>query len=152
LVVLDHIIDDGTEERDRTPKWGYFWILEQRVQAQYYGLYEVDRGLLEFYRLVKGRYEQPRPNRRGHYPIQPLGVELGVWQGRYLDRDGPWLRWYDAQGQFLPTDDERVEHAQGLLREEPRARAQAQHWAKKAERRAKLLEERLRALGVDPDA
>ena len=29
------------------------------------------------------------PNEHGHYPIEPLGVDLGVWHGFYLNETGP---------------------------------------------------------------
>ena len=34
-------------------------------------------------------------NQRGHYPIESMGVELGIWQGRYQNVELPWLRWWD---------------------------------------------------------
>jgi hypothetical protein len=43
------------------------------------------------------------------YPIAPLGVELGLWQGRYQNVTLPWLRWWDAQGRLLLTGEERAE-------------------------------------------
>ena len=114
---------------------------------------------MEVHRLVKGHYRQQRPNRRGHYPIQPLGLELGIWQGRYQDKDLPWLRWYDAQGQLLPSDKERADHerqakeqAQRRAARERQAKVEALDRAEAAERRAQRLAERLRALGVDPEA
>jgi hypothetical protein len=63
-------------------------------------------------------------------PILPLGVELGIWQGRYMNQTFPWLRWWDSQGNLLLAGEERAE------REQQRA---AQFAAK------------LRELGVDPD-
>ncbi|BAY17800.1 hypothetical protein NIES2109_03870 [Nostoc sp. HK-01] len=96
-----------------------------------FGIYEVKQASVELYQLVAGRYEIMLPNERGHYPIYPLGVELGIWQGYYLNAALPWLRWWDEQGNLLLTGDERAEQA-----EQENAR----------------LREKLRALGVDPDA
>lgn len=31
-------------------------------------------------------------NERGLYSIEPMGVELGIWQGRYQNLELPWLR------------------------------------------------------------
>lgn len=36
-----------------------------------------------------------------------MGVELGIWQGRYQNLELPWLRWWDNQGNLLQTRWER---------------------------------------------
>ena len=82
------------------------------------------------YAVREGRYQLLSANERGHYPIRALGVELGVWTGKYGRFDAPWLRWWDLQGNLLPTGAER---------------------AAEAERQNKLLRERLQNAGVDPD-
>ncbi len=123
LIIIESVSGDGTDERDRTPNSGKFWVYEQAIRAPFYAIYEVDPGQVEVYRLVDGRYELVSADERGHYPIASLGVELGIWQGRFFNQQVPWLRWWDAQGQLLPTAEERV------LR----------------------LTERLRAAGIDPD-
>jgi Uma2 family endonuclease len=131
LVVFEYVSGDGREERDRTPQTGKFWIYEQGVRAPYYGIYDVERNLFEMHRLVKGHYRRQRPNARGHYPIKPLGVELGIWNGRFQNVELPWLRWYDAHGNLLLYGREEAE----------------QHRLK-----AERLAERLRELGIDPEA
>jgi Uma2 family endonuclease len=130
LVIVEFVSGDGAEERDRTFHTGKFWVYEQAIRAPFYAIYEVDPGGVEVYHLVDGRYELVTANERGHYPIAPLGVELGIWQGRFLNQEVPWLRWWDAQGQLLPMPSERAEAA---------------------EQRALRLAERLRAAGIDPD-
>ncbi|MBW4578593.1 MAG: hypothetical protein KME42_03345 [Tildeniella nuda ZEHNDER 1965/U140] len=47
------------------------------------------------------RYQPMNPNDRRHYPIAPLGVERGIWQGRYQNIELPWLRWWNAEGSAL---------------------------------------------------
>ncbi|WP_442937246.1 hypothetical protein [Nostoc sp.] len=36
-----------------------------------------------------------------------MGLELGIWQGRYQNLELPWLRWWDNQGNLLQTGWER---------------------------------------------
>lgn len=57
------------------------------------------------------------PNDRGHSPIPPLQVELGIWQGEYQNQSWPWLRWWDADGQLLLTSGERADRLASQLRQ-----------------------------------
>ncbi|NEP79300.1 MAG: hypothetical protein F6K17_13365 [Okeania sp. SIO3C4] len=36
-------------------------------------------------------YEFVEANQRGHFPIPQLGIELGIWHGRYNNMELPWL-------------------------------------------------------------
>ncbi|UFP93478.1 Uma2 family endonuclease [Gloeobacter morelensis] len=138
LVVLEFVSGDGSEERDRTRGRGKFWIYERAIRPAYYGIYEVQKASVEVFELVAGRYRRLPPNDRGHYPISPLGVELGIWQGRYMDMDLPWLRWWDENGNLLLTGWEQAEWERRR--------------AGQAERRADVLAARLREMGVEPDS
>jgi Uma2 family endonuclease len=137
VLLIEFVSGDGSEERDTTPWAGKFWVYERSIQADYYAIYEVDPGRVELYQLVKRRYQRVPPNRHDRVPIEVLGVELGIWQGRYLNLELPWLRFWDERGMLLPTGEERVETYSEQLAEERR----------KADRYA----ERLRELGIDPD-
>jgi Uma2 family endonuclease len=107
-VLIEYASDDGTKERDSTPYEGKFWIYEQAVQGAYYAIFVVETGELEVHRLQQGKYRRMAPNKRGHYRIEPLGADLGVWHGLFYNETAPWLRWYDFQGNLLPTSDERA--------------------------------------------
>lgn len=137
LIVLEFVSGDGSQERDRTPITGKFWVYEQAIRVPFYGIYEVNLARVEVYQLINGRYQMMQPNERGHYPIEPLEVELGIWQGRYTNMEFPWLRWWDAQGNLLLDGTEIAQMAED--------RAQL------AEERAERLAEQLRAMGVNPD-
>ena len=119
LIALEFASGDGTEERDTTSlsrtgsgevsKPGKFWVYERIIRMPYYGIYEINNGKLEVYHLVDGFYQMQGANERGHYPIAPLGIELGLWQGSYLNQTQLWLRWWDEQGNLLLIGDERAE-------------------------------------------
>lgn len=120
LIALEFASGNGEAERDRTPlrrgetgeptKPGKFWVYEQIVKVPYYGIYEINNGKLEVYRLVNGfSYQKMSPNDRGHYAIEPLGVELGLWHGSYQNQTQLWLRWWDDRGNLLLTGSERAE-------------------------------------------
>lgn len=138
LVVIEFVSGDGSQERDRTPHAGKFWIYEQVIRPAFYAIYEVDPGRVELFHLTEGRFQHVLADAWGNYPLAPLGLALGIWRGRFQNAELPWLRWYDTQGNLLPTSEERAE------REHQRAERDPQ--------RAERLAAQLRALGIDPDA
>ncbi len=124
FMILEYASDGGDEERDPTAMRGKFWVYEHRVRPPYYGIFLPETGQIEMYHLVEDRFERMTPNANDRFPIQSLGIELGVWNGRYADYHLPWMRWWDSQGSLLLTSDER----------------------------AARMAEKLRALGVDPES
>ena len=148
LIILEFVSGNGSEERDNTPlpasdnegdgKAGKFWIYEQVIRPAFYGIYEVKKASIELYHLVENGFELLAANERGHYPIPQMGVELGIWQGEYLNVELPWLRWWDLQGNLLLTGEERAE------RERQRAERERQ--------RGDRLAAQLRSLGIEPEA
>lgn len=145
IIVLEFVSGDGAAERDRTPITGKFWVYEQAIRVPYYGIYEVEKAAVEMYHLIENSYQPLAANDRGHYPIHQLGVELGIWQGRYFNLNLPWLRWWDAQGNLLLTGGERADI------EAQRANAAAQR-ADAESQRAERLAAQLKALGIEPEA
>lgn len=140
MIALEFASGNGSEEHDQTPlsyseesgttRPGKFWVYEQIMRIPFYGIFFVNSGVLEMYELVGGHYQRMTPQDRGHYPIPPVEVELGVWEGAYQNQTQLWLRWWNLQGNLLLTGSER---------------------AIVAEQKAARLAERLQAMGVDPD-
>jgi hypothetical protein len=187
LLAIEFVSGNGSEERDDSPppedpneidpksgekkKAGKFWVYEQAVKIPFYAIYEESNAAVEVYHLVNGRYQLIKPNDRGHYPIPPMGIELGIQFGKE-EAAIPWLRFWDGDGNLLLTGDERavVEMQARLQAEverslEQKARQEAEAAGRilqgiaeqerlakeKAEQKAQRLAERLRALGLDPD-
>jgi hypothetical protein len=144
VIALEFVSGNGEEERDKTPVKGKFWIYERAIQIPFYGIYEVNKAQIEMYQLVNGRYQKMTPNQRGHYPIVPLKVELGIWQGEYQNQSFPWLRWWDGEGNLLLTSQESTQQ------ERQRAEQERQR-AEQERQRADRLAEQLRALGIEPE-
>ena len=153
LIVLKFASGSGKEERDQTPlsqanldqgkRPGKFWVYEQIVRTPYYGIYVLQTGELEVYHLVNGAYQKMVPNERGHYPIERLGIELGLWHGSYQNQTLLWLRWWDREGSLLLTGWERTE-LERLHTEQERQRAEQER--QRAEQAESLMEqERQRA-------
>ncbi|MDM3846896.1 MAG: Uma2 family endonuclease [Aphanizomenon gracile PMC649.10] len=146
LIAIELASGNGNEERDTTPlaglqegeKPGKFWVYERIIRIPYYAIYEVNNDRLEVYHLVDFSYQKIQPNERGHYPIAPLGVELGLWQGSYLNNpEQLWLRWWDLDGNLLLVGKEEAQLQK--LR------------AEQAEHKAAKLAARLREMGINPD-
>ena len=154
LVVLEFASGDGTEERDNTPlavangtekiKPGKFWVYEQVMCIPYYGIFSMSAGTLEVYHLQDITYQKLTPNDRGHYPIPPLEVELGLWKGNYQNQHQQWLRWWDNQGSLLLTGEERAAVAE-LERDRATERAE------QAERSQRESVARLANMGLNSE-
>lgn len=84
-------------------------MYEQAIRIPFYAIYEVQKASVEVYELIATRYQRLSPNQRGHYPIAPMGVELGIWRGEQFNQTLPWLRWWDSRGNLLPTAEQRAE-------------------------------------------
>lgn len=167
LIAIEFVSGDGTEERDYTSpltgnasnnKAGKLWVYEQAIRIPYYAIYEVKKANVEVYELAQTRYQLCQANERGHYPIPPLGVELGIWQGEVDNQNLPWLRWWDSDGNLLLSAEERA--TQQRLRaewekqsaEQERQRAEQERQRAEQERqRREQLEAFLRSQGFDPD-
>ena len=167
LIALEFASGDGSEERDRTPlvalngtnqKPGKFWVYERIMRIPYYGIYQVNNGSLEVYSLVNGFYQLMRPNQQ-RYTIVPMQVELGVWEGRYQNQEMRWLRWWDLQGNLLPTGQEaagleRQEKEQALEEKEQVLEELGQERLRRqqlAEKLRSLSSEQLEMLGIGLD-
>ena len=173
LILLEIVSGDGSEERDRTPNEGKFWVYENVIRPSYYGIFEADPGQIEMYHRVDNRFERIAANEQGRYPIHGMGVELGLWRGEYFGATSPWMRWWDADGNLVLTGHEmakieadrlRLEtgraereadraerEADRAEREAERAEREADRAAREAER-AERLAAQLRALGIEPEA
>jgi Uma2 family endonuclease len=180
LIAIEFVSGNGTEERDKTSpfsneavKAGKFWVYEQAIRVPFYAIYEVSKASVEVYELIAGRYQKAIPNDRGHYPIGPLGVEIGIWQGEYMQQNLPWVRWWDSEGNLLLTGDERADQEklrgdreklrgdqEKIRGDEEKIRGDQEKLRGDQEKiraddealRADRLAQKLRELGINPEA
>jgi Uma2 family endonuclease len=166
-LLIEYVSGDGSEERDRTPQRGKFWVYEQAIRSPYYAIFDRERRSLDVYLHHEGEYVRMEPNAAGRYSLPRLGLELGLWEGLYRGFDLLWTRFWDAAtGEMLPTEEE-IAAGERQLRQAEQQRAEAAEMvaddarrrleeeterAEKERKRAEALAERLRALGQDPDA
>ena len=171
-------------EHNGTPtKWQ---VYEQIIKVPNYVVFDRYKDKLWSFKLIDGQYQEQDLNdtRRTtegdrRYWLEEMGIGLGVWEGEYEGVTRPWLRWYDADGRWIPNKDERIEQERSRAEQEraraeqeraraeqERARAEqerlkaeqelqqrqeAEHIAEQERSRAERLAKRLKELGIDPD-
>jgi Uma2 family endonuclease len=103
-------------EPDKPPsKWQ---VYEQILRVPYYIVFSRYTNQLRFFQLVGGRYqEQPLDTTQPRIWIPELELGIGSWYGTFEGIDRQWLRWYDRQGTWIPTDAERADRLAARLRE-----------------------------------
>ncbi|MEA5464368.1 Uma2 family endonuclease [Leptothoe sp. PORK10 BA2] len=122
---------------------------------------------LEIYQLVDGGYQRLEDSLEGNPIWLPeIGLGLGRERGLYLGRDREWLYWYDQAGNRLLTPEEqaqqertradqaqaRADQAQARADQEQIRAEQERLRADQEQAKAIQLAEKLRELGIDPDA
>ena len=158
FIVIEFASKNGKEEKDSSPppegdeidpetgklkKAGKFWVYEQAVKIPYYAIFNGFKGTLEVYHLEGKRYKEIKANRRGHYAISEMGIELGILYDNQKPPT-PWLRWWDNKGDLLLTGNERAEQAEVIAIRERLAKEQERQQKEK-------LAAYLRSLGIDPE-
>ena len=106
----------GSTTKEIPPrKWE---VYEQILRVPYYLVFSRYTNRLRFFQLTGGQYQEQSLD--ANYPriwIAELGLGLGLWQGEFEGVTRHWLRWYDNQGNWLPTDGERATQAETQLQQ-----------------------------------
>ena len=95
------------------------------MRVPYYVVFDRYTNELRVFQLVGSSYSELENEER--IWMNDIQLGLGLWQGVYQGIERIWLRWYDAEGNWILTPEERER------------------------RRVERLVEQLRALGVEPD-
>jgi Uma2 family endonuclease len=125
---------------DKPP--GKWEVYEQILRIPYYVVFSRYTDQMRVFHLQGGRYREMTLTEPKVW-IDEIGLGLGLWQGEYKSNNRLWLRWYDAENNWIPTDAELATSA------EQRADS-AEQRAESAEQRAAELAQRLRDLGIEP--
>jgi hypothetical protein len=115
-----------------------------RIGIAYYIVYDPDQQISNKVLRILGRRQTTYAELTDRW-FADIGIGLTLWHGEYRGVTSTWLRWCNQEGELLPTGKESAEQ------ERERAEA-AQQQAEQERLRAERLAEKLRALGVDPDA
>lgn len=88
---------------------GKLIVYEQYLRVPHYLTYDRKTQHLRYFQLVGGQYrEQPPAQSPPQVWLSDLQIGLGLWHGSFDDVPGTWLRWCDAQGQWLLSKAERL--------------------------------------------
>ena len=141
--VIIELLSPGTENEDLGQTKGdrpiptKWQVYEQILRVPYYVLFDRYTDQLRAFTLVGNTY-QAIELRTLRVWMAALNLGLGLWHGEYQGITRQWLRWYDALGNWVLTDLEQIE------RERQNTERERQ--------RANRLADRLRELGIDPEA
>ncbi len=172
--IIVEILSEGTESEDlgqtvrdiKQPptKW---YVYEQILHIPYYIVFSRDPNRLRVFHWQAGRYQAVTPS-EGKVWLPQIQLGIGLWSGNYQGLERQWLRWYDAQYQWIPTPVEREQRRTEQERqraEQEHQRAEQEHQRAEQERqraeqerqraeqerqRAEQLAAQLRALGIEP--
>ena len=159
--VVVELLSPGTEKEDlgkstrlssQPPtKWE---VYEQILKVPYYIVFDRYTDTLKVFELSGGFYKEIQLTEPKIW-IPQLELGLGVWSGEYDGLHRRWLRWYDAQGNWILTPTEQAQAKFETERQRAEAesqRAETERQRAEAEReKSQRLEELLRSHGIDPD-
>lgn len=165
FMVLEFVsdIDGSAYSLKPANPMGKWYFYEQILKVPYYGIFDPSNGNFEVCFLGEsGRYDRHRTQHLGPYWIAPINLSIGTWKGERSGQKGYWPRFWDAEGDLVRWDMEkleqqRLEDPETTLPQVEVNRPQTEadcYWAEEAERahrRADRLAQRLRDLGVDPE-
>ncbi len=134
-------------EIDKPPtKWE---VYERILRVPFYVVYDSPsetlheryQNQLRVFALQGGRYQAMDLATLGQRIwFEELGLGLGVWQGTHSQAEGRWLRWYDAEGNWIPSDVEARQVAEAARQSAEAARQSAETARQSAEAAQKTAE------------
>ncbi|MGC9525285.1 MAG: Uma2 family endonuclease [Limnospira sp.] len=130
LQFLSNTLQEEYSVKETYPP-GTLFFYERILQVPSYGIFDLETGTLELYRLGENkRYKLASPDENNRFWLPEMQLFLGVWRGTRQNREGYWLRWWDEQGNLLLWGTEQVQQERD---------------------RAERLIAQLRAAGIEPE-
>lgn len=132
-------------------------VYEKILRIPYYIVFDgITNEIIPFH-LTKNGYRLLEVNSSKLW-LPTLNIGLGLWLGEYQGCQRQWLRWYDAEGNWIPTETEKEGIARALAQRERMAKELAQQERDReqiakelAQQQVQQLLARLRQAGIDPD-
>lgn len=125
--LIIELASPSTINEDRTTKKA---VYEKLFHTKEYFVYDPDQNVLEGYSLTSKGYRRKPTNDQGMQWSRVLNLWLGTWHGAYQEKSYRYLRWFDPDGNLVPTQGEAGQKRAMLERQ----RADAEHMRADAER------------------
>lgn len=145
--VVVELLSPGTEKEDlgqtlrevnQPPtKWE---VYERILRIPYYIIFDRYTDNLQLFQNIAGRYQEITFTKTPVW-LPSIELSIGLWQGTFQGIERLWLRWYDAQGNLIPTPAEKSEQQ----------RESTQKQLEQERTKAERLATKLRELGVNPE-
>ncbi len=134
--VIIEFLSPSTRKEDLTKKKDLY---ERVFRTREY--YCVDNKIPKLYawRLGNSEYKEIEPDEKGFVYSKELGYKLGFWQGKYLQREDLYLRFFNEKYELIPTHGEFAE--QRAEQEKQRAEQEKQR-AEQEKQRAEQEKQR----------
>lgn len=155
--IVVELLSPGTERedlgqtlREANPPPTKWEVYEQILRVPYYVVFDRYTDHWRVFQLHGSRYTELELLQSRLW-IEEIGLGLGLWQGTYENIERQWLRWYDAEGNWMSTFGERAEQERQRANRERQRAEQERQRAERERQRAERLAAQLQALGVEPD-
>jgi Uma2 family endonuclease len=112
--LMVELLSPGTEAEDlgqtlriadKPPtKWQ---VYEQILRIPYYTVFDRYSNQFRMFGLQSGRYIEQTITGQGFW-LPEINLGLGIWTGSYQEMVGQWLRWFDQNGDWIPTNQEKL--------------------------------------------
>ena len=150
---LGQKVKKRVSDNDPPSKWEVYQTI---LRVPFYFTYDHLSQQIRAFRLEGDSYISFLPDKDGRFFLPSVSVYLGLWQGSYQNINETWLRWFDHQGNLIPTPLEK----EVLEKERERAEKERERAEKETERTEKealeeklaILNEKLKAMGIDPNS
>jgi Uma2 family endonuclease len=145
--VIIELLSDSTAENDRGVKKQ---VYQDVFRTPEYYLFDPERGGLEGFQLVAGRYQRMTPDAEGRLVCDQLELLLGVRDGelRFYERDGKLVLKPEEEAEALAA---RVEQERQHAEHAEQERTRAEQDRLRAEAEIAALREKLRQHGIDDE-
>ena len=108
--MIAEVTADEAEEKEKPP--GKLEVYETYLRVPHYIVYSRYTRRLRYFKWTERQYQEQslRPSNPLIW-LDDLGIGLGIWQGKFDEVGGDWLRWCDEDGTWLLTDTEEERQA-----------------------------------------
>ncbi|MBA3922969.1 MAG: Uma2 family endonuclease, partial [Nostocaceae cyanobacterium] len=122
-------------------------VYEQILRVPYYIVFSRYTNQVRFFKLTGGHYqEQTLDPENPRLWIAELEMGVGLWLGEFEGITRQWLRWYDAEGNWIPTD---TEFAQQQAQQERQEKELAQQQVEQERQIAQQAQAQLQQVALN---